>query len=45
MDHVKEMSCIKSTEYSIHTRRCFITGEYCSQQANIQKERQKLHDK
>lgn len=45
MDHVKEMSCFKSTEYSIHTRRCFITGEYCSQQANIQKERQKLHDK
>lgn len=45
MDHVKEMSCIKSTEYSIHTRRCFITGEYCSQQANIQKERQKLHKK
>lgn len=45
MDHVKEMSCIKSTEYSIHTRRCFITGEYCSQQANIQKERQKLHEK
>lgn len=37
--------CIKSTEYSIHTRRCFITGEYCSQQTNIQKERQKLHEK
>lgn len=45
MDYVKEMSCIKSTEYSIHTRRCFITSEYCSQQANIQKERQKLHEK
>lgn len=37
--------CIKSTEYSIHTRRCFITGEYCSQQTNIQKDRQKLHEK
>lgn len=45
MDHVKKMSCIKSTEYSIQTRRCFITGEYCSQQANIQKERHKLHNK
>ena len=44
MDHVKKMSCIKSTEYSIHTRQCFITGEYCSQQANIQKERHKLHN-
>lgn len=38
------MSCIKSTEHSIHTRRCFITGEYCSQQTNIQKERQRLHN-
>ena len=37
--------CIKSTEYSIHTRRCFITGEHCSQQTNIQKERQRLHEK
>ena len=37
--------CIKSTEYSIHTRRCFITGEYCSQQTNVQKERQRLHEK
>ena len=36
--------CIKSTEYSIHTRRCFITGEYCSQQTNVQKERQRLHE-
>ncbi len=45
MDHVREMQCIKSTEYSIHTRRCFITGEYCSQQANIQKARRKLHEK
>lgn len=43
MDHVREMQCIKSTEYSIHTRRCFITGEYCSQQANVQKARRKLH--
>ena len=37
--------CIKSTANSIHTRRCFITGEYCSQQTNIQKLRKKLHGK
>ena len=37
--------CIKSTANSIHTRRCFITGEYCSQQTNIQKIRKKLHSK
>lgn len=45
MNKVVPMSCIKSTEYSIHTRHCFMTGEYCSQQTNIQKERQKLHSK
>ena len=42
---LSKVSCIKTTEYSIHTRRCFITGEYCSQQTNIQKDRQKLHEK
>lgn len=35
--------CIKSTESSIQTRQCFMTGENCSQQTNIQKERQRLH--
>ena len=37
--------CIKSTANSTHTRRCFSTGEYCSQQTNIQKIRKKLHSK
>lgn len=37
--------CIKSTEYTNHARKCFMTGEYCSQQNNIQKIRQKLHEK
>lgn len=45
MINVPNISCIKSTEYSIHTRRCFMTGEYCAQQTNIQKERQRLHAK
>lgn len=36
--------CEKSTEYSIYSRRCFVTGEYCSKQLNVQREREKLHD-
>lgn len=35
--------CSISTERSIHTRRCFMTGEYCSQKTNIQHERRKLY--
>lgn len=34
-----ESKCYISTETSLHTRRCFMTGEYCSQKINIQKER------
>lgn len=41
--NIEPMRCIKSTESSIQTRQCFMTGEYCSQQTNIQKERQRLH--
>lgn len=37
--------CIKSTQYSIHSRRCFMTGEFCSKQANVHREREKLHKK
>lgn len=37
--------CYISTEASIHTRRCFMTGEYCSQKTNIQRERKKLYHK
>lgn len=35
--------CYTPTESCIHTRRCFMSGEYCSQQSNIQKEREKLY--
>lgn len=35
--------CYTSMEECIHSRRCFITGEYCSKQTAIQKERNKLH--
>ena len=37
--------CSTSTEDCIQSRRCFMTGEYCSKQTNIQKERKRLHDK
>ena len=36
--------CYTATESCIHTRRCFMSGEYCSQQSNIQRERKKLYD-
>lgn len=36
--------CCTSTEPCIRSRRCFMTGEYCSKQPNIQRERKKLHD-
>lgn len=37
--------CYISTENSNNTRRCFMTGEYCSQKTNIQQERKKLYKK
>lgn len=37
--------CYISTEASTHTRRCFMTGEYCSQKTNIQRERNRLYKK
>lgn len=36
--------CYTSTETCIHSRRCFVTGEYCSKQTNIQRERKKLYE-
>lgn len=36
--------CYTSIEDCINSRRCFMTGEYCSKQTNIQKERKKLHN-
>ena len=35
--------CVNSTQHSIYTRRCFATGELCSKQTNVHKEREKLH--
>lgn len=37
--------CINSTQHCIYTRRCFVTGELCSKQTNIYKERELLHAK
>lgn len=37
--------CYMSVETCIHSRRCFMTGEYCSKQTNIQKARKKLYGK
>lgn len=37
--------CYTSTEASIHSRRCFMTGEYCSKQTNIHREQQQMHGK
>lgn len=37
--------CVKSTQYSVHSRRCFMTGELCSKQSSVHKERGQLHDK
>lgn len=37
-------TCYISTENSTHTRRCFMSGEYCSQKTNIQRERKKLYE-
>lgn len=39
MMSANKSKCYISTETSLHTRRCFMTGEYCSQKINIQKER------
>lgn len=35
--------CEKSTQYSIHSRRCFMTGELCSKQSRVHREREQLH--
>lgn len=35
--------CCASLEDCIHYRRCFMSGEYCSKQATIQKQRIQLH--
>lgn len=35
--------CSVLFEDNIHARRCFMTGEFCSKQSNIQQEKRKLH--
>lgn len=46
VDHCKGCDhCYTSTEPCIHARRCFMTGEYCSKQPNIQRMREKLYEK
>lgn len=37
--------CYTAMENCIHSRRCFMTGEYCSKQSNIQKEKKALYKK
>lgn len=48
VEYLVDTPCIKcsiSTEASIHSRRCFMTGEYCSKQTNIHREQQRLHER
>lgn len=45
-NHAKDCACCYiSTEESTHLRRCFMTGEYCSQQPNIQRKRRESYEK
>lgn len=44
MQAERRESCSVSIENCIHSRRCFMTGEYCAKQALIQAEREKLHN-
>lgn len=37
--------CRKTTQYSTWSRQCFMTGEQCSKQSVVHKERKRLHDK
>ena len=36
--------CEKSTQYSVRSRRCFMTGELCSKQSSVHRKREELHD-
>lgn len=37
--------CLVNAKESNYSRKCFMTGEYCSKQTNIQRERMELHEK
>lgn len=41
----KKYCCVVSMENGRNARHCFMTGEYCSKQMNIQCERKYLHEK
>lgn len=44
VEKISDRKCCKAPFNScIHSRRCFMSGEYCSQLANIHKARKKLH--
>lgn len=40
-----QMTDLYMKEGCIHSRRCFMSGEHCSKQLNIYKERKRLHNK
>lgn len=37
--------CFINAKKSLYSRKCFMTGEYCSKQTSIERERKELHDK
>ena len=39
------MYCFINEKKSTYSRKCFMTGEYCSKQTGIQRERKDLHEK
>lgn len=44
MENSKCRNCCISMDSCVHSRCCFMSGEHCSKQPNIQRERRKMHD-
>lgn len=44
MENSKCRNCCISMDSCVHSRRCFMSGEHCFKQPNIQRERRKMHD-
>lgn len=44
MEKNGNQNCCISMDSCIHSRRCFMSGEHCSKQPNIQRERRKMHN-
>ena len=43
--YIKDMDyCSVSTSHLIPSRRCFVSGEYCSNQPNIQEQIKRIHE-